>query len=309
MKQYYLSLGPLIPWRNKQRPLNWADAFGRIAPLCVEIGFGNGEFLVRNAALRTDRNYAGIELEWASVKRVLRRIAQQQASNVRIVQANAKIVFERLCKPGSIREVYSLFPPPWSKEKYEKHRLFSHDFLRLVNSRLEDGGQLRIVTDDRPYAEWIMEQAGHTGLEGRFGSIDPRFDTKYERKWRELGQRNFFELHFLKKEHRDIPLKEDAELRTHRTRHFDPEHFQPLDKSGPVSVVFKEFLYDPRAKKAMSRVVVAEEDFVQHFWIEIISNPGNWHIRPAKGCGIVPTIGVQCALDMVRDAAERQTAS
>lgn len=49
MKKRYLSLRPYIQWQKKEHPLQWVNIFGRKAPLDVEIGFGNGEFLVRQA--------------------------------------------------------------------------------------------------------------------------------------------------------------------------------------------------------------------------------------------------------------------
>jgi hypothetical protein len=52
-------------------------------------------------------------------------------------------------------------------------------------------------------------------------------------------------------------------------------------------------------------VFVAEEGLTQDFWIEIVHTGTAWAIRPARGCGIVPTVGVQCALDLVRDTAQQ----
>jgi hypothetical protein len=52
-------------------------------------------------------------------------------------------------------------------------------------------------------------------------------------------------------------------------------------------------------------VFVAEEGLTQDFWIEIVHTGSDWAIRPARGCGIVPTVGVQCALDLVHDTAQQ----
>ncbi len=65
------------------------------------------------------------------------------------------------------------------------------------------------------------------------------------------------------------------------------------------------FLYDPRRQKGLVWVFVAETGLTQDFWIEIVRSGGEWAIRPARGCGIVPTVGVQCALDLVRDTAQQ----
>ena len=52
-------------------------------------------------------------------------------------------------------------------------------------------------------------------------------------------------------------------------------------------------------------VVVAEENLTQNFWIEIGQRRQRWYIRPAKGCGVVPTPGVQRALDLVHEATHK----
>jgi tRNA (guanine-N7-)-methyltransferase len=91
--------------------------------------------------------------------------------------------------------------------------------------------------------------------------------------------------------------------------HFDPDKLQLQDQSEPVHVHFKQVLYDPRQQIGMVRVVVAEEEFTQHFWIEITPTSQGWQIRPALGCGVVPTVGVQHALDAVRDACLQQVNS
>ncbi len=80
-----LSLNSLIPWRQVKRPIEWTKRFGRTAPIDVEIGFGNGEYLVRHASNHPQRDFIGIELEWASLHRCLRKIAQSDVTNIRLM--------------------------------------------------------------------------------------------------------------------------------------------------------------------------------------------------------------------------------
>lgn len=303
MVSRYLSLKPFILWRQAERPIHWSHRFGREAPLEVEIGVGNGEFLIRLAQQHPDRNFVGLDLEWASVQRVLRKIAQSNLNNVRVMQVDARIAFDRLFFPQSLHYVYALFPCPWPKKRHIKHRLFSHTFLQVLNSRLVMGGEVQIVTDHHPYIEWLLEQIPNSGFFCEKKEIPPRFDTKYERKWQEAGQKCFYEIRLRKQDHRDIPVKEDRALDIHRVMRFDAEHFHPTNHKGDITVEFLDFLYDPKRERGMQRVVVAEENLTQDFWIEIIrQGEERWYIRPARGCGMVPTLGVQQALDLVRDA-------
>ena len=304
MKQRYISLKPLIPWREAERPIDFPARFGRSAPLEVEIGFGNGEFLVRRAGAHRARDFVGIEMEWPSTRRALRRIARANLSNVRLIQADARIALERLFLPRSVRHAYALFPSPWPLERDAGHRLFSHGFLKLFNSRLEAGGEARIVTDHRPYLDWVVEQLPRTGFEASRETIPARFDTKYERKWQTGGQDEFYELRLVKRAHHEVPLKEDVRLKTYHVPHFDPHRFKPEGERGDVIVEFKEFLYDPPRRKGMVRAFVAEENLKQEIWIQISRRESAWHIGLTRGCSFVPTVAVQLALDLVRDAAQ-----
>ena len=91
---------------------------------------------------------------------------------------------------------------------------------------------------------------------------------------------------------------------THCVDHFNPKNFKPINGRGGIMVDFKAFLYDPEQRKGMVRSVVGEDNLLQNFWIEIVELEDGWHIRPAKGCSMIPTAGVQRALDLVRAATE-----
>lgn len=305
MKARYLSLQPLLLWQHVERPIDWVQQFARQAPVDVEIGFGNGEFLVREAQEHPERNFVGIEQEWASVQRGLRRITQANIPNVRVLLVDARIALERLFPAQTVQRVYALFPCPWPKERHIKHRLFAQTFLTLLNSRLVPEGEVQMVTDHEAYLHWVLDQVPDTGFVAQWTTVAPRFSTKYERKWCETGQQEFYDLRLRKTTHVVRPLTEDATLHTHRIASFNATQFQPGTLHGAITVTCKEFLYDPQRQKGMVWVFVAEADLTQDFWIEIVRRGADWAIRPARGCGIVPTVGVQCALDLVRDTAQQ----
>jgi len=309
MKPRYLSLKPLVPWMEAKRPIEWQQLFGRQARLEVEIGFGLGDFIVRRAKEHPDRDFVGIEVAWVPVKRALRKIALAGVDNVRLIRGDARVAIERLFREKSMSGICGLFPCPWPKKNHERRRLFSRPFLSLLNNRLMDDGHVLMVTDDEPYFSWVLSQVRRTGFSAHCTTIPPRFSTKYEQKWHRSGQQEFFELRLTKKGHVDIPAKEEANLITYRTDRFDPESFVPLHRRGRITVESKEFLYDPKQEKGMVRIIVAEDGLLQNFWIEIVRLEGLWHIRPAKGCSMIPTGGVQKALDLVRDAAADQEAT
>ncbi|HEX9779771.1 MAG TPA: hypothetical protein VGB20_00995 [bacterium] len=307
-RPYYRSLAPLVAWAgDARRPIDWTNGSGR-RPLDLEIGFGRGEWLIRLAAESPGRRIIGLELEWESVKRALRRIDQARLTNVSVALVDARVALERLIAPASLSRVFALFPCPWPKEKHAKYRLFSREFLELLNSRLEPGGVVLLVTDSRPYLDWVLGETPGSGFEAGWQTNAPRFDTGYERKWSRQGQTRFYELRLRKTARLDARLKEDVPLHPHLVSNFDPERFSPEGARGEVTVEFKEFLYDAARRKGLARATVVEDRFVQEFWIELAGAPDGWHIRPAQGCRLVPTRGVQLALDLAREAALRTAA-
>jgi tRNA (guanine-N7-)-methyltransferase len=302
MKARYLSLKPLVNWRREPHPISWKNIFGNDNPLVVEIGFGNGEYLVRRAKECPEINFVGIDREWQSVWRALRSIHKSQIPNVRILKADARWVFTRLFPPESIMETYSLFPCPWPKERHERYRLFSRKFLRQINACLAPEGIVNIVTDFYPYFCWIKEQSVDTGFSLSYEITGPGFSTKYENKWLQAGTNVFYRIELKKIVHIPPRQPDTVTMKTYRVVAFDPEKFRPDPLRGDIVVEFKDFLYDPLQERAMVRALVIEDDFVQDFWVEIKHSGNDWHIRPGEGCGWIPTVGVQKAIDQVYEA-------
>ena len=218
---------------------------------------------------------------------------KKKIKNVRVIQLEAQIVFERFFVQKSIDRIRSFFPIPWPKDKHENRRLFSSDFLRLANSRLGDCGTIQVVTDFEPFMTWVLDQAPDTGFSVVQRDIPAGLDTKYERKWREGGQEIFHEIILTKTDHQDVPLTEDEVLQNHRLKNFDPERFEPKDLLGPVTIKFKEFLFDPVREKAMIRAFLVENRLVQEIWIRIFRQDDEWVLGLDHGNHVVPTEGVR----------------
>jgi len=286
------------------RPIAWSQQFNSSGPLDLEIGCGNGELLVRMAKGAPQRNFIGIEQNWERVSKTLKRVSQEGLLNVRVLMVEARMALERLFALKSIENIYAIFPCPWPKKSHTKHRLFSHTFLRLMNSRLVAQGHLKIVTDHQPFVGWIMEQTDQTGFVAETRIIQPQYDTKYERKWLAQGQREFFELDFYKQKHIDVPLKEDVALKTYAVKDFNPGTFFLAEQRGSITVVQKDFLFDEKRKIAMLRLVVAEESLTQHLWVTIVWDKGSWLIVPAQGNKFIPSEGIAQALKLVYEACQ-----
>lgn len=300
----YGSLRPYIPWRERSLPIDWAEEFGRQAPLKVELGFGNGDYLVRCAQEDPDSNYLGIEMTWGSVWRALRSARKANVGNLRLLLEDARVALLWTLPERRVESFLGLFPCPWPKKRHAKNRLFSPSFLTLCNSRLVDGGALTVVTDAPDYRDQMLEEItlAETGMSTGLEVIEASFGTKYERKWSAEGRQEFYRLTFTKVEHRSLPFPEITLVKHHLASSFHPETFSPQSEKEPYTVSFKAFLYDPQRGIAMQEVVTHEDSIDQHFWVRLKRTSDGWKISPAAGSALLPLPSVQRALDLIHAA-------
>lgn len=148
----------VLPFRDA--PLDLAAAFGRRAPVVLEIGFGMGDATAAIARARPDTDFLGVEVHPPGVGALLQRIDALGLSNLRIVQHDAVEVLERMIAPDSLAGVHVFFPDPWHKKRHHKRRLVQPPFVALLASRLAPGGTLHCATDWQPYAEQMLEVLG-----------------------------------------------------------------------------------------------------------------------------------------------------
>lgn len=300
---------PLLVHHELNLPVDWAKEFGSDGELEVEIGSGTGEFIVQIALKHPEKRYLGIEFDQKRVQKILSRVVLAGCENIRLLTVDAHVVFEQFLIPSSIARVYCLFPDPWPKRRHIKQRLLSSDFFRLVNNRLVNGGEFKIVTDFRPYVEWIISQIERTGFRMEVKTVPARYDTKFERKWRQKGQNEFIELSLRKEKHVSIPVKRTIPMKTFCISHFDPENFSLSNVAGKSPIIFKELLFDPKKKKALVRLIITEGKFIQNIWVAIIYKRNAWSIQLAQGCPCLFTEGVNRALELVHQAAKHSSPS
>ena len=185
-------LSPRFVLPYQASPQVWADSFGRTAPLVLEIGFGMGAATAQIAALRTDTDFVGVEVHTPGVGALLKRIAEDGLSNLRIIQHDAVQVLEHMVAPASLAGVHVFFPDPWHKKKHNKRRLIQPPLVALLASRLAPGGVLHCATDWQPYAEQMLEVlSAEPQLQNTAEGYAPRPDyrplTKFEARGLKLG--------------------------------------------------------------------------------------------------------------------------
>jgi tRNA (guanine-N7-)-methyltransferase len=173
----------VLPYRPE--PFDFRQAFGRDAPLVVEIGFGMGDATAKIAAQRPGDDFVGIEVHPPGVGALLQRIEAAGLDNVRIVQHDAVDVIGHMVAPDSLAGVHVFFPDPWHKARHNKRRLIQPAFTALLASRLAPGGYLHCATDWEPYAQQMLEVlSAEAQLANRHAGFADRPDyrplTKFE---------------------------------------------------------------------------------------------------------------------------------
>ncbi len=295
----------LISHFNRKHPIDWSGEFKKKSPVNVEIGFGTGDFLIQQAIKFPKENFIGIEIEFPLVQKASKKINNHNIKNIRLLHLDARVAMERLFAQQSIKQIYSLFPFPWPKKKHHHHRLFKRQFLKLVNSRLQKKGTLTIVTDFKPFFEWIILQASGTDFKKTTQEISPEFNTRFERKWKGEGQKVFFSVELQKNKHILVSVRKEAIIQSLSVKSFDPNQFFPENKTGKVSIIFKKFCFDKKSKKGDQSIIVAEQNLTQFFHASIHKESNRWQIAINEKDKILKTEGVKESLKRIKRACDK----
>lgn len=185
---------PIYGLSIEQGQLNYAEIFGREAPVVIEIGFGMGDSLLAMAKAAPEQDFIGIEVHGPGVGRLLNNIHKEGLTNLKVFQEDALEVL-RLCIPdNSLSCLQLFFPDPWPKKKHHKRRMVQPQFAQLIRPKLAIGGCFHMATDWQPYAEHMMEvmtpaegYRNHAGPEQYSPQPKSRPDTKFQRRGEKLG--------------------------------------------------------------------------------------------------------------------------
>lgn len=196
-------LGPtyLIPYEKAL--LDTGKAFGRTAPVILEIGFGMGDTTAHIARAMPEKDFIGVEVHTPGVGSLLKQIGEQAISNLRLIQHDAVEVLNNMIAPASLAGVHVFFPDPWHKARHNKRRLIQPGFVKLLAEKLAPGGYLHCATDWEEYAVQMLEVLGGEPLlqnsaEGYAPQPAYRPLTKFENRGIKLGH-GVWDLVFVKR--------------------------------------------------------------------------------------------------------------
>jgi tRNA (guanine-N7-)-methyltransferase len=135
-----------------------SEIFGNDKPLEIDLGCGDGSFLIEMAKHYPDRNFLGVERLLGRVRGVCKRIQELGLTNVKVLRLESQYTLEYLLEPHSVSRLHLLCPDPWPKARHHKRRLVQQDFLNILQEVLKPGGEFLFKTDHPEYHEWTQEQ-------------------------------------------------------------------------------------------------------------------------------------------------------
>jgi tRNA (guanine-N7-)-methyltransferase len=181
-------LWPRYGVEYSDRALDLDALYGRRAPRCLEIGFGNGELLLWLAQNNPGIDYLGVEVHRPGVGRLLLGLERLQLQNVRIISHDAIDVLTHQMPRGSLDEILLLFPDPWPKKRHHKRRIVQKETIPLAAAALCSGGWLRMATDWAEYAEHMREvMFASPDFVHVPDAVVPRPPTRFEERGQRLG--------------------------------------------------------------------------------------------------------------------------
>ena len=139
-----------------QQGLDPKRYFDDVDDVWLEIGFGAGEHLHWQAQHHPRVGIIGAEPFVNGVAKLLTRIEEEPAPNIRLYMDDARDIISAL-PDASLGRVFVLFPDPWPKLRHHKRRFLQTEMLDYLARVMTPGAELRFGSDDAPLLEFTLE--------------------------------------------------------------------------------------------------------------------------------------------------------
>ena len=167
--------------------------------IVLEIGYGGGEHLARQARENPDIGYIGCEVFTGGIAKLLQAIERDKLANIRLYTDDALKLLLRL-PPASFEAVYLLYPDPWPKTRHHKRRFVSPVTLAELARVIRPDGAFHFATDIEDYANWtlahVLREPAFRFAPDRPGAWHEPYPgwqpTRYEQKARREGRLKSF---------------------------------------------------------------------------------------------------------------------
>lgn len=135
--------------------LNWAELFSRDAPVVLDLGCGNGRYLIGSAVARPDHDHLGIDILPVVIRYARKRGNQRGLKNLKFAVLGGRELLAQHVAPHSVAEIHCYHPQPYYDPAKVHLRLITPAFLATVHRALAPGGRFVIQTDNPGYWKYI----------------------------------------------------------------------------------------------------------------------------------------------------------
>ena len=174
---------------------NYKSIFNNDNKLCIEIGMGKGDFIIGMASSHSDTNFIGIEKYDSVMVRAVEKLDRLnigiELQNLKLIKMDAEYIDNVFDK--EIDTIYLNFSDPWPKDRHEKRRLTSSNFLKKYDNLFKSTKHIIFKTDNRKLFEYSIKTLTAYGYTINNISLDLHSDdisnveTEYEKRFSNLG--------------------------------------------------------------------------------------------------------------------------
>lgn len=173
------------------RRLEAHEIFPDERPLEIDLGCGDGSFLLDMAAQFPERSFLAVERLMGRVRKVCKRAAKARLENVRVLRLESRYTVEWLLPAASVSRLHLLCPDPWPKAKHHRRRLVQPEFLAAIHKALTPEGEFLFMSDHPEYFEWTQEHVAQSGIFDVLPWHEDDFfypKTDFQRQWEAEGK-------------------------------------------------------------------------------------------------------------------------
>lgn len=179
-----------LPSNRLYPPYVWSDVFGRVAPVEVDLGAGDGIYAEARARREPERDFVAVERLLGRATKIAKKASRGGLRNLRVLRLESSYFIKSLCSSGSLEAVTLRYPDPWPKRRHHGNRILNSAFAADLARAIRPSGLLKLTTDDVDYFAWACAEVDRCPE----WAIDPQWtgigepSSEFEEQFRKEGR-------------------------------------------------------------------------------------------------------------------------